>query len=306
MKKKYSIALGLCIGVLSIVCDQYIMAIIETSGTELSEKEKKEYEELSKKNAEAKQIFNDLQVFAVLSHDMTKFFPEKKEIRGVNIPVREIMQSVVGVMYNVSELGLGILQLIEEQVEPLNKAVECLKYTDEELKSAQAGKYVDKTIEKCLLVGCGNKKACVASSIKKISLAIRTIFDPAVVKYNPETGTSQRGLLMNIDMVIDQLVKILLQTKIVRDSLDKVKSGGATTADDFVKNIDRLRRVVLATGQVFSGILEALIIASGQLAPESISPAEREKYKEVFAEANTEKIKIDESALDDLLLEFKK
>lgn len=300
------ISMGLCLGLAVILCEHYVKAFtvdVDQNKEINAAIADPRLNAIKNQNTEAKQIFNDMQVFAVLSNELTKFFPEEKDIRGVKVPIRQIMQSIVGVLYNISELGLNIIDLIENQVEPLKNTVACLKYTEEDFNNAKQGKFIDEALRKCPLVGCGSKKACIAASIKKISLAIQTIFDPAVVKYNPETGTSQRGLIMNIDLVIDQIVKLLLQTNIVRDALNKAISGGTDKAQTFVANIDKLRTLVMLTAQAFSGILKALMIVSGQLAPESITPEEAAILKDALIEANKEK-QPDIQKLDDLLLEF--
>ena len=255
------------------------------SDTTITPAEQEAYKKLASQNAQAQQIFKDLQVFAALSHEMSKLIPEERSINGVVIPLREMAQAAIACLYNIGELGLGIIAIMDEKIPELAHLTSCLKYTNEELKEASTKKtFVDAYVEQCAAFGCKNKRQCIAKTLIGIVKSIKLIFDTIVVKYDPQTQTSQRGLLMNIDVIIDRFMKILLTSKPVQNALNAINSKGLEQAVDFSKKINSLRTLIKFFGQSLSGIMEAFIFAVGQLDFDSLPSDIKNEYTEVVQE----------------------
>lgn len=287
----------------------------KTTEPSITSKEEEEYKKLAAKNLKAREIFNDVKVFVAIANQLAEFIPQRDvTVRGATFnlgEVKDLVRAMIGTVYNVAEMGLGVIEIVEEQAPALRVGVKCLQYTDAELKAAAAkgGKKVESSIEKCMQMGCTSKRGCVARVVKTSALAFNKIFDNAVVKYDVGTGLFERGFILNVDYIIDWLLKKVMTNASVRNYLSS-KSMTVNNrevsylqrTEAFMKKIDALREIVLFAGQAMSGVSGALVTAAALIDPGAITVEEMGQYEEAIREAQREKIELREDRLDELLL----
>ena len=279
----------------------------------VTKEEEAEYKRLAAKNATAKQIFNDIKAFTALLDQVAEFIPKREvQIKDTVFDlteVKELTKAMIHTVYNVAELGLGIIGIVEEQAPAIKTGVRCLRYSDEELQAAARGEQVDTESKKCAPAGCGTKRGCVARTVKMSATAFRNIFDNAVIKYDVRSNTAQRGFILNVDFVIDWLVRKIMTVPALRNHLTskKMTVGGKEVTywqrtEALLKKIDEVRTVLWFVGSTMSGIADALIITCALMDPSSVTPQETERFEEIIREGQQEKITFDEKKLDEIAL----
>lgn len=328
MEKKYlkGVLVGFALCSLYLVHETITAQSIETEDepqktveTKVSQEEIQEYKGLGFKKAQEE--VERLTQFVLLASEITKLLPKTITIEqlGVTIKAHEISDEIVGVLFNASEFILKIFEFIDKDKGSLGMNMECLGFTDEELR--QASGEVEETstvssgksdlpveqkkgefnIDNCMPLGCATKQKCIAILILRLVNLVRPLFQNAVAKANPATGEIERGFIMNITKLIKELVEMVTASKPIQDYLDK--QGKKETIEKWIKGLDKAYQVI----QIGAIILEKALGATGRFAAilepsvvKYLDPAEQEKAKAIIRDRLTEKVPLDEKAQDEI------
>jgi hypothetical protein len=241
----------------------------------LTPEEEAEYQQLAAQNAKAREVFQDLKDIAVLSREFFKGLPEKKTLAGVTLTIKDPATATIGALYNIAEIGLKIIDIIEERGALLSTSA-CMKYGDDELQSvvdfiekqgimkdlekctqeknpkavdacfkAYADKYnIPAERLKCPFYGCKMKKSCGARATRMVVSYVKSIFDSALVKWNFEKNQGERGLLLNVDVILTAILDLVFQMLLKdKGSISEiaVKVENRTQADDIAQKTEQAK-----------------------------------------------------------------
>lgn len=304
MKKMYSIGLMLfLIAVISLIIAQQIEVVSQQKDVV------QEVQAFNPKTQELRNVLDGMKSVAVLGQSFIKFIPEKLSIKikktsekeEIALEPRKIVGEIVACFYNIAEIVLSIDKVVWE-AEKLKPTAACLQYNDAELKLAVSKKEkVDPVLEQCAIAHCKSKRGCVAYFSRQIAIMVNDLYSPAIARFNIGNKTVERGLLLNIDVILDSVIKSILQIPAVKnwDASKKQK------VDLIFKRIDQLRFVLKdLVSPAISGIIQAFIMAAGILDQDALTDTEKAQYQTQFTEAQTEKIAVGSEAdtkLDDII-----
>lgn len=257
-----------------------------------------------------RKLSEDLQKFQLwilLAREFTPLIKDEYTIGGIAFPAqiaRETALLSIEAGFNAAELCRVIIKIVTEQARPVNQVIACLRQSDQVLKAAAQAKMplaerdpalkdvvVPAEVANCADVMCSSRRRCVAKLLVDLTGMVSEIFNNAVINYDPKAGTAQRGFLMNIDLLLETLLKRTLDIPSVRDYLlakkIKVREGGVekeVTARDrialFIKRLDSLRTVLTYLAEGVSGGLNALNAAALAIDPSVVPEAQRAQLQE--------------------------
>lgn len=245
----------------------------QTNVPTLTKEEEKKYAAIASRDPQAKEAFEDLRVVSKLLAQIAQILPEKIELNlgstmgTVDLELRNWAMPIIFSFYNVSEIGLSIINFMDTLEDPLVVNGKCVVFTDQELMDAtKAGKRAamdvnNFTIEQCLDIGCPNKRACIANLLRRSLEAFRPLFDNAVAKYNKDAKpipTTEEGLLLNIEKAFENVIAFLLNLEPVKKKL--AAQGWSDRTDKFIRQFAALRKATVVGAATFSVMLEALQI----------------------------------------------
>jgi hypothetical protein len=185
-------------------------------------------------------------LFGEMSPDLQKtrdFFKKSCQLTNLSKKIIQPMpkglantlaKDTLGGITNISNMGLNIVDFIGERklaidgneinIDVLTKRFDCLLKDDATLKTGAKGYKTDKGVDLkagCPGVGCVNTDACFALAMRDTVYLMKPIIENLVGKVvlDPQTGEStgqiEKGLFLNFNDVMVQILDVLTQKKAV-------------------------------------------------------------------------------------------
>jgi hypothetical protein len=317
MKKVYLLAgLSICLATGSVYFLQETVNAqsLVNAAPELTAEEEIKYAKLASKDPKAKEAFEDMKLIAALAANAAQLLPGPVTLNilgGIELNLREWAKPLIYSFYNVAEIGLAVINFMDEQETALVVNSRCaFLFNDDELKGATTRGRKDPinltkfTIEQCAGNGCPSKRVCVANLLEKSIKAIRPIYDNAVAKYDKDAGTAQAGLLLNAEQAFENVIKSIFSLGVVKAEI--AKKGWTEKLEKFEKQLAALRQVLVVGASVFSGALEALqllvLAIGGKEIIQYLPPGLKEAGEKIIKEGTT--IIISDAAIDKMVDDF--
>ena len=159
---------------------------------------------------------NTFQTWAAFVREFTPLIKDEYKIGAIKVPgqlTREVIQTSVDASYNMAELVRTVAKIVNQQAPEIERLVACLQIPEGQMaNNAQ-----------CVAVGCKDRKQCLAKIILNLTDIVGKIFGDAIAKYNVSTNTTHRGLLMNLDHLLEKTMQSLLANPTFKNYLNSKK-----------------------------------------------------------------------------------